>query len=145
MKYLIILLFPISLSAQSVSVSPTSFLAWGRTSDTILAEVEYKGLSAIGLFPTSKDIDKNGNIYEGYFFGVFYSPFQIGKSLYAKGSLGYFHRKFPTESGAMLNFRLQIGYKYKSFGIEYSHISNGFKLRNKFNAGIDNISLKYYF
>lgn len=146
MKYLLFTLLLTSTAyGQSISVSPTSVMAWGRAPSTILIEAEYKDLSVVGLLPTEKKIDDNGNIYKGYFLGIFYSPVQIGNDLYAKGSVGYFHRKFPTDTGTMLNFRLQIGYKYKSFGIEYSHISNGFKLRDKFNVGVDNISIKYYF
>lgn len=146
MKYLLLaFLFTTPLYGQSVSVSPTSIVAWGRTSSTILVDAEYKDFSLIGLFATESDTDNIGRVYEGTFIGLFYSPIHIGNTLYAKGGAGWFHRKFPTFSGAAFNFRLQVGVKISSFSLEYSHISNGFKIRGKFNTGIDNISLRYHF
>lgn len=95
----------VTVQAQSVSVSPTSFLAWGRSGSTALAEIEYKNVSLIYLHALKDDVDYEGNRYHGGFVGIFYTPITIGKDLYSKGSVGIFHRQFPTEIGQRLHFR----------------------------------------
>ena len=140
---LLILLFPALSLGQSISVSPTSFQFWGMAKQTSLIEAEYKNFSAVALYAHQSYVDPQGAEYKGLYPAIFYSPIQVGNRFYLKGSTGIFMRKYPTDNGQRVHFRLQAGFTIGKFSIEYSHISNGFGLLGKFNAGVDNISIRF--
>jgi hypothetical protein len=122
MKYLILILLPISLNAQSVYVSPTSVKAWGTAKHTPKAEIEYKNFHVVAFSPV-KEQQANGNTYSGLFLGAFYTPIDF---THARIGFGFLNRKFPTKEGAYHHFRVELIYP----------ISERISL-----SGLDNISL----
>lgn len=143
--FLYILLLPSITHAQSISVSPQSFYFWGAAEYNALADIEYNQSQIVILYAYKPRHDPYGDISNGLYPAVFYTPIKLGNTFYTKGSAGLFLRRYPTKNGQHLHFRFQAGINFGRLSIEYSHISNGFGIYNSLNEGADHISLRFNF
>jgi len=131
MKYLILILFPVYLNAQSVGISSPSFRAWGQTPQIGHASIEYKN-AEIHYFYSTKSFD-----FSNYVVGASYSfPYKF----ISVGGIAT-HRPFPTVNAVQLNFLLRLNIPVNRFIISYQHISNGFGIRKSPNRGYDSVTL----
>jgi hypothetical protein len=138
MKYtIIILLFPIYASAQSVTYAPMSMKMWGTTPSMGSLSVEYKGFEAHYFAPFIT------SIYEEKYKtqSSFAVSYKYGTN-WLKGGVMYAFSDFPIESGSRLNFIIELGYNFNRFGLYYRHISNGFGIQNRLNPGVDHFVIR---
>lgn len=137
MKHLILLLsivFTASMAtAQSVSIAPTSFQAWGKTPAVTEFGVGYKDFSAHYFHVRIPWYYKSHPTKPA--FAISYKPIII-KNVNAGAIL--FDKPFPVNPATRLNFIIEARVSINSFEISYQHISNGF---GKVNPGIDTLKL----
>lgn len=142
-KIAVLVLMPCLAGAQSVSVDPHSFVAWGELKASTMVSAEYKiiGLhyihvwdtqySPVGNAPTSKNT-----------FGISLTTPRVLDIV--RGGIMYFTENFPTPTDTRLNAFVEASYSIEhKIRIHYRHISNaGF---GKTNHGIDYVGLAYHF
>lgn len=152
MKTLLIFLFfiPTALcNGQSISISPTSIVAWGAAPETARAVISYKAVSLviISANPEQRWVDREGNQYKGVHAGLFVHPVNwSAKGFYVRPGVGLLHKPFPTRIGTRLNFSIEAGIHLTTWlSFSYSHMSNGFGIANPENPGLDNINLTIHF
>lgn len=145
MKYLItFLLLPSVIAAQSISVAPTSFKAWGKTGYYSSISASYKNIGIHYFHPYKTLYWKNEN-YEGNgpettpAFAISYTPINVEDILRAGAII--FDRPFPIKIGSQINFKLSAGYSFGIVRVSYVHISNGFGIMNDVNPGMDMMQL----
>jgi len=142
-----------------ISVSPYSMNFWGSIKGSAKITASYGMFEIVGLhmFKSYYSIERvkqrvYGNAISWYekfhnfsknYFAIFINPIEIQEGDFTfRGGIGYFFNEFPTKQGTHINFQAQLIYMpFDNIGIKYSHISNGFKLFNMYNPGLDNISL----
>ncbi|MEX2600876.1 MAG: hypothetical protein WD355_04465 [Balneolaceae bacterium] len=141
---LFLLLFPVTIYSQSLSVSPTSFKGWGQTPGMSELSVSYKNVS-IHYFYVYRTYygyyrHRGELVYAGHSqstFAISYLPVSIYDIVRAGVMLS--EKNFPLENGAKLNFWLEGGVDIGRFRISYVHISNGFGILHELNPGMDTI------
>lgn len=147
---LAILLMASLCEAQRISVSPTSLILWGQLEKTTVIDVSYKRVTLSYIQPIESSLVYNSNeewesirIYENPFIGLFYRLLDLEiASTRISLSPGVLHRKFPTEIGTRIQFRLYVERNItKRISIYYRHQSNGFGVFNSVNPGLDNIGI----
>lgn len=122
-KILLFILMPCLTSAQSVSVSPYSFKAWGDIKATTMISAEYKMIGLHGIYVHQTHYSQVGNVpTPDYVFGVSVMSPRIEDIL--RGGIMYFTENFPTPTDTQLNAFVEASYKIKGFRIFYRHISN---------------------
>lgn len=147
-KLLLLLLLPMGLQAQSVSVDPYSFQAWGELKASTMISVEYKvaGLSHAGLHYIKVHRTQYSPLTEAST-----PPSVLGLSVTTpriidilRGGIIYFTRNFPTPTDTKLNAFLEASYEViEHLRIHYRHFSNiGI---GDTNHGVDYIGLSYHF
>ena len=136
----LILLMPVCAVGQSVSVSPVSMKAWGKTPSMSEIQAEYKGL-AIHYFHSWREspllYEENIVNVQGS-FGLSYSR----SVRFIHGGVMYTGSNFPIDKGTRINFMLGLHYDFGAFTIEYRHYSNGLGLLHDINPGVDFLSLR---
>jgi hypothetical protein len=140
-----IIAWPCLAAGQTITVSPTSVSFWGSAKSTTMIGAEYKGVEAIYLHAWRTYWDREDGVYRGGFAGVMINQGIEAGRVELSGGAGLFHRRFPTEHGQRLNFRVRATYRIGRFQVGYSHISNGFGLRNPLNPGVDHLLVSYRF
>ena len=138
MKYLIILLFPFTIQAQSVSVSLPSFDFWGSQKMISQVSVEYKnvGLHYFHAFGKPQPYLQGDRTST---FGISYTPIDFK---YVKIGGIATHKPFPTLDSVQVNFIVDAGFNIGHVRLSYQHISNGFGLRHSINHGYDTITIR---
>jgi hypothetical protein len=125
------------VTAQKVSVAPTSIQAWGRTMDTQWASVEYKSVGLHVFNVATQYHTDSGEEAGGKYYSVSYKPIQFR---YAELGLIAFNKPFPFKESTRVNFwvelKLPIG---DHMELSYVHISNGYL--GKINTGLDTFSV----
>lgn len=140
---LILILLPVLVEAQELSVSPTSVPLWGAAPQTAMVSASYQSVEAAYLYGFKTMYDHEDAAFGGGYLGLFWNPLHIrAKRLTFTGGAGYFFRRFPTVNGTHINFTIKATYQVtETIGIRYSHISNGFGAFSSLNPGVDNIGL----
>lgn len=147
MRYLIlILLFPVTVQAQSVSVGH-SFEFWGKAK--YLNEISISHSSyAIHYFYSNDNTSYFAKINNEIVdvgqkqntFALSWTPISYR---YIFTGLMISNKRFPTNKGNKLNFIIGIEVPIKRFTFSYRHISNGFGIHNPVNLGVDTINISY--
>lgn len=151
----IFLLLPITGVAQSISIAPYSFKAWGTTTGYVSASVEYENIGIHYFHPVQITYIYGKNYVDGKpvnlktkepsistkpSFSVSYTPINISNIL--KVGVIVFDKPFPVQTEKRINLLFNIGYDIGSFRLSYRHISNAFT-SSGFNPGLDMIQLTY--
>ena len=127
MRYLIILLFPVCLNAQSVGIGH-SVKFWGTSTD--ITKIQY--------------IDDNFYLSASYKHYIHYQAitFSVGKKVVSYKFLKLFltasSRPYPVYPSSMYNFMISVDIlKADNLMIQYHHTSNGLGLFRDVNLGVD--------
>lgn len=138
---LLFLIAPVLIQAQSVSVAPKSMMAWGKTSSTASASVEYKG-AGLHIFDSIKQTHvQSGEKGGGTYYALSYKPI---RHKYGRLGMIAFNRPFPFPSSTRVNFWIEAKVPVGDhLEFSYIHISNGYT--GEINTGLDTISIRYKF
>lgn len=140
-KIAVLVLMPCLANAQSVSVAPYSFEAWGELSATTAVSFEYKMVGLHAFFIHEEQYSGyNRAPTPEYAFALSAMTPRIQDVL--RGGVIYFTQPFPTPTDTKLNAFLEISYKVKSFRIFFRHISNAGT--GKTNHGMDYVGVSIH-
>lgn len=135
---LFILLFPVCSFGQSISLSPMSFHAWGKTPSMSEFSVEYKNFGVHYFHNWREKIYKREGVTRSSFALSYSVPVE-----FTRVGVLYFSSKYPIDNAVHLNFFIDVGFWIDDFRFSYKHVSNGFGLRSHVNPGVDFITIKH--
>lgn len=138
-KLLFIFLLPISVQAQTISVSPGSVIGISKTAYAPEISIGYKFLSTSLIYkPYDFNIHDRHPIKQLY-VGLFLSPKIDFNNISVSPLLGIFNKRFLSEYGTRINFGVTFSRRItKDLSIYFKHLSNA---GMGANPGIDNIGI----
>jgi hypothetical protein len=140
MRYLIILLFPVCLNAQSVGIGH-SVKFWGNTPYGVEISANHKdfGFHILQNYHNDKVTPEQIRINsKTSAYAISYTPVRY-KNAFLGGIVS--NTNFPTYHATSLNFYVGFDINLNRFSIRYAHISNGFNLLHDQNLGYDSVTL----
>lgn len=137
------MLVPTCKAQDSWEIAPYSFKAWGMTTHSIMLTTNFGRIGGHYFFAMSREgIEYKGDPAEFTdSFAISYAIFDVD---WAKVSVMGSHRPIPIRSASRVNFKVDLGIPFNTWGIYYTHISNGFGLLNGINPGVDFVSLRFF-